>query len=573
LPIKTAHSRVNGYFVHQQDKAIRANLTKTASVFFLTFFVLFIGMTLCPNIYDEGLILTGAMRVAAGQIPHRDFYANYGPGQFYTIAALFKLFGESILVERLYDLFIRALLVTFTYAIISSYCRRSISIWISVATILWLLGFNHVAGTPLMPVLLLNLVASILILPVFSRPISTKRMLAAGAVAGMAALFRYDTGIALLGIHACVIAIAVSFQMSGISNRLRAFASTFWSYLLGFAAVTLPALLYYLSVSPLYPFVHDIILYPSKYYYRGRNLPFPGIPLSALENIGVYLPIAIVGIALYMVVVRRLRGSGENASNPQSIPEEQKWHGFLVTFGLLTLVMYFKGLVRVSVIHMSLSIIPSLILIAVLFQHRLTLSRPVRISITVLLWLSVFAAGCSALREVRTVRHEPASVPKDILLSARHSFPEMQVTWCKIENPLTRGFCFFPDDDHIQAIEFIESHTRSDQKLFVGQTRHDIVFANDNLTYFATQRLPATKWSHFDPGLQNSYEIQTQMVHDLEVNTPPYIVLDSELDLIREPNDSSKSSGVTLLDEYIHNKYQHVKTFGEMSIFQRIHIP
>jgi hypothetical protein len=63
------------------------------------------------------------------------------------------------------------------------------------------------------------------------------------------------------------------------------------------------------------------------------------------------------------------------------------------------------------------------------------------------------------------------------------------------------------------------------------------------------------------------------MVHDLEVNAPPYIVLDSEFDLINEPNDSSKSSGVTLLDEYIHSKYQHVETFGEMSIWQRIVTP
>jgi hypothetical protein len=530
-------------------------------------------MSLRPNIYDEGIILTGAMRVAAGQIPHRDFYANYGPGQFYTIAGLFKLFGESILVERLYDIFIKALLVASIYTIVSSYCRKSIAVWASIATILWLFGLDQVAGTAQIPVSLLNLVASTLLLPVFLRPISTRRTLAAGVVVGMAALFRYDVGVALLGVHACVIAIAVSLRMSGISNRLRAFASTFWSYLAGFAAVTLPALLYYLSVAPLSPFVHDIILYPSEYYHRGRNLPFPAISLRALENIGIYLPIAIVSITLYIVVLR-LRGRGEDASNSQSIPEEQKWHGFLVMFGLLALVMYFKGFVRVSLVHMHLSIIPSLLLIAVLFQHRLTLTRPIRISVTFLMWLSIFAAGCSALREVRTLQHvEHASVPKSMLLSVRHAWPETQATWCKIESPLTTGLCFLPDDGRIQTIEFIGSHTTPDQKLFVGQTKHDRIFANDNLIYFATQRLPASKWSHFDPGLQNSSEIQTQMVHELEVNAPPYIVLDSEFDLTHEPNDSSKSTGVTLLDEYIHNKYQHVETFGEMSIFQRIHLP
>jgi hypothetical protein len=59
------------------------------------------------------------------------------------------------------------------------------------------------------------------------------------------------------------------------------------------------------------------------------------------------------------------------------------------------------------------------------------------------------------------------------------------------------------------------------------------------------------------------------MVQELERKSPPYIVLDSEFELSREPNDSSKSSGVTLLDEYIHGKYQPTETFGTMSVWKR----
>jgi len=103
----------------------------------------------------------------------------------------------------------------------------------------------------------------------------------------------------------------------------------------------------------------------------------------------------------------------------------------------------------------------------------------------------------------------------------------------------------------------------------VGVTKHDRIFANDNIIYFATQRLPATHWSHFDPGLQNSYDIQVEMVHELKASAPPYIVLDSEFERIREPNDSARSSGVTLLDEYIHKAYQRVQNFGDLSIWQR----
>jgi hypothetical protein len=61
------------------------------------------------------------------------------------------------------------------------------------------------------------------------------------------------------------------------------------------------------------------------------------------------------------------------------------------------------------------------------------------------------------------------------------------------------------------------------------------------------------------------------MIHELEVNAPPYIVLDSEFDLTREPNDSAMSTGVTLLDEYLGKKYRRAETIGELSVWQRVH--
>ena len=565
---KGANLQNSKYLVDRQRETLPGPLIGIALVFLFSYLILFLGMSRHPIVYDEGLILTAAMRVAAGQIPHRDFYTNYGPAQFYLLAGLFKLFGESLLVERLFDLFLKALVVTSVYAIASCYSRRSIAVCTSIITVLWLFGLNG-SGSTIIPVSLLNLIGSALILPVFLRSVSIRRMFVAGAVAGVATLFRYDTGVALLGIHACVVTIAI--YLKGGSNKLRTSASTFWPYLLGFAVLTLPPALYYLSVAPLHSFVHDIILYPARYYGRGRGLPFPGIYLKGLENLEIYLPIVVIGVSLYVALARHLGARGKGESSSQGISEEQDWHGFLITFGLVALIMYCKGFVRVSLAEMYLSIVPSFLLIAVLFQHRLTFPRLVRTSIMCFVWLTVLATTWATLHVVKLLYVHHLSVAERMLSVSRGTSPESQTTWCKIENPLTTGFCFLPEDDRIQTIEFIDSHTRPDQELYVGSTKHDRIFVNDNLTYFATQRLPATKWSHFDPGLQNNYDIQTQMVHELDVNAPPYIVLDSEYDLVREPNDSSKSTGVTLLDEYLHNRYQHIETFGEMSVWQRIH--
>jgi hypothetical protein len=417
-------------------------------------------------------------------------------------------------------------------------------------------------------VTLLNLSGSILILPVFRGTASARRLFAAGAVAGLASLFRYDTGIALLVVHACAISIAVYLRGSGISNRLRTFASTFWPYLMAFACVTLPPLLYYLSVAPLGPLVHDMILYPAKYYYRGRNLPFPQIGLHSLEDLGIYLPIMIAAAALYAAVAGYL-----GARNSAGMVEKQEWQGFLITFGLLTAAMYFKGYVRVSLFQMSLAIIPSLLLIAVLFQHRLSSSRPARVSIACLMGASFLSAASLAFHGTKDFYVNHLSVAEYIFSADRGGLPQAQANWCKRGNPLTRGLCFLPEIDRARTIEFIDSHTTPDQPLYVGLIRHDKIFAADNITYFATQRLPATRWSELDPDLESRYDVQTQMVDEFEKNVPPYIVLDSEFAQQNEPNDSSKSSGVTLLDDYIRDRYQQVASFGLMSVWQRRYSP
>src|ERR1700761_7198226 len=64
--------------------------------------------------------------------------------------------------------------------------------------------------------------------------------------------------------------------------------------------------------------------------------------------------------------------------------------------------------------------------------------------------------------------------------------------------------------------------------------------------------------------------LQREMISDLERNKPPYLALDSEFDKVHEPNGSSVHTGVHLLDDYIAQHYRLVKTFGEMTVLQRI---
>ena len=567
MTVKIADIQNNDKSEEKQESGSRELLTSFVVVFLLSLFALIVGMSLHPNAYDEGIVLTGSMRVAAGQVPHRDFYSIYGPAQFYILAVLFKFFGQTLLIERALDLFYRALLVASVYVIAVSYVRRRIAVCASAVTLVWLFAlYYYTVGAATIPVSLLNLVSTGLVVQAFTHPVSRRRIFAVGVLSGLASLFRYDTGIALLWIHVCVIAIGVTVRLK--EDRFSGFIAQCWPYLLGFGVVVLSPIVYYFSVAPVQPFIHDVIFFPSHYYHRARNLPFPTITLKSLDNFAIYLPIAILGVSLFAIVTNYLREKDNGASAYTKL-QNQRGQGFLIAFSLLAMAMYLKGVVRVGVIQMYLATIPTILLTALLFEERSVFWRPVRRFIVMATCLTVLSPAWGSLREIRDMYVQHVSLPEHVWSTVRKTSPAIRATWCATTSPLTRGLCFLPEDYRIQAIEFIQSHTRPDQTLFVGVTRHDKIVANDNLTYFATHRLPATRWSHFDPDLQTSAEIQKQIVSELEINLPPYIILDSEYDLQQEPNDSSRSSGVTILDDYLHRKYHPLHSFGQMSIWQR----
>src|SRR5947209_8741930 len=67
--------------------------------------------------YDEGVTLTKAALTAAGSIPFRDYWITYGPLDTYALAAAFKAFGISVIVERALGIVVLALLALVAFAV------------------------------------------------------------------------------------------------------------------------------------------------------------------------------------------------------------------------------------------------------------------------------------------------------------------------------------------------------------------------------------------------------------------------------------------------------------------------
>src|SRR5260370_8004694 len=50
---------------------------------------------------EEGFMLVFPDRVLHGWVPNKDFLYLYGPGSLWALAAIYKVFGTHLLVERL----------------------------------------------------------------------------------------------------------------------------------------------------------------------------------------------------------------------------------------------------------------------------------------------------------------------------------------------------------------------------------------------------------------------------------------------------------------------------------------
>jgi len=138
-------------------------------IFSGAFFYFLAGIHREVNIYDEGVVVYGAERVLRGDTPYRDFWTIYSPGQFYTLAAVLKLFGSFVLVERVWDLFVRSLLglAIFFVGFKLTGFKPAVLCWL-VATF-WL-GYIGYYNYPLFPAMLFSLASLLFIMNYFFKP-------------------------------------------------------------------------------------------------------------------------------------------------------------------------------------------------------------------------------------------------------------------------------------------------------------------------------------------------------------------------------------------------------------------
>ena len=543
-------------------------------VFFVAFVVMAISVNREISLFDEGVILTGATRVMAGAVPHRDFYVPYGPAQFSILASLFKLFGPSVLVERLWDLLMKAAAVSCVFLI----GRRLMmttkwSLAVSTLCIVWL-SYIGVPGWPIWPALFILMVGANLLLSVLDGESKAGRLIAAGVCVGVATLFRYDVGFLITVSESIVVLLYCWFREESTGTRLRQGAIVIVQFWGGIALVCVPVAVAYFLLGAVGDFWFDIVTFPMRFYAAMRGLPLPsqffsGLSAPDTEYI-VYLPFA----ALVASIVALLNGNyflvDENpeARGAKAESDKLKWKlGLLVA---MIFAFYVKGYVRASAVHVGLALIPSFMVLGVI-ASAYTRRRPPLVAIglgfafLVAIVPTVHAAGHVALAAARNISW---------ILGTHRSVPALAGRGdadgpCRPAPGLERISCFILGPDQTEAVLYLQARMAPGEPIFVGLLRHDKILANDVGFYFVSKFRPITKWYQFDPGLQTSAIIQTSIARDLERIKPMYVVLDSKFEDVVEQNESAVSSGVSLLDHYIVDHYKSVASFGTCFVMKR----
>lgn len=518
-------------------------------LFGLTLAVLALGLTREVRIYDEGTSVYGAARVLKGEVPYRDFWTIYGPGQFYLLALVFKIFGTSLLIERIFATALASLFVLLVYVLARKVANPLASLISWVLMLAWLapLGFN--LATPLIPGLIFSLLSLWAALAYLedSRP---RSLFLAGLAAAGAGVFRHDLGFYTVAAESLLL---IPFVLS--RTRLQGLLRATGVYLGGLVVVLAPVAVLLVATVPLGDLAADLIVFPLTTYPKVRSLPYPWNPVvdpsliaecltcyakASLERLGYLLPPAVIAAGL-IVTALGVRRRTFRWDDPAT------WARLLLLAGA---ILYFnEGRFRA----LPTQLVPAMALVFVLVPVFVAdLGKRSRLFA---LALSAFVAAAMLFP-----LYEKARLTKNLITRpAAFSF----------SLPRAGGISARRDSGYEAAIRFVRARVPEGDRIFVGNLRHDMVFVNDILFYFLSERHSATRYHELHPGLVTSETVQDEIVRDLERHRVRYLVLRDESAHTPEPNESGRSSGVTLLDDYIRSTFSPVEAFGDYSVWVR----
>ena len=497
---------------------------------------------------DEGLMLQAAARIANGEVPYRDFWWFYPPGQPYLLALIWKLHGPSLVDWRIVRALANATVGVLVWRLA---LRRSGQIPALFAWAVAIFAVSSATGPHPYPIAMALALGSLLCLD--ARP------WAAGILLGIVAAWRIEFA-AYLGLGS-----ALGLAWRGTKPRVLA---VWFGSAIGAAAVFYVPVVAAAGAAKSWDL---LVRYPVLEFSKYQTLPFPlvwdgggnsqGLDLVA-QFVSYHMPLALIiglGSSLGALVLSRRDG---------------RW--LELAAGIFAVGMANYLVVRADAFHTGpLAIMDAVLaawavgaVIEVRRQRAWSVSpqfgwRP-RIALlsASLACVSVGWALVDTVwkreREVREARHA-----RIIRVDVADGVKELSETRCSLRGEPVQ-LCSLADLE--KAVGWVRANTSG--PIYVATKRSDWITAGAPLFYVLSGRGNVTAYDIAAPGVLTGAKVQKEIIEDLSRSGATVVRYEAGITAAPEPNQAGKSTGIRILDDWLDSNYVVVERFGVWVILQ-----
>jgi hypothetical protein len=471
---------------------------------------------------DEGMVLAYPEQILKGKLPYRDFETFYTPGNLYSLAGVYAVFGVSVEVERTVGLVYRLILLAGVFA----FARRwglptavgSVALAALVIVPTRLYAFAWYGGV---------VCAFWSVLVLAAKP-SGARLVVSGLLAAGALLFRQDLGPAVL---ASAIPLVLHLTRG---QKIR--------YLASFSIGLLP-LCVLLVVVGWRPMLDNLFIMPVLEASKGRHLPL-GLAEGDVRACLMFHAMSI-GLAMLASGLSWWRTGGSNTSR------------LLLSVSLLAAGMTHQATQRADIYHvpfgtwLSIALLP--VSIVVLSQMgRSTYQSPSRCILASCVAVFAFSVGSPG-------------ISRYLGLQVKSSFAAQGVRSVEV---IVRDRAFpmraFPRETQ-KVAALLEEQSSPGERLFVGTGDLRKSFAADTFFYHLFPWLtPATYFMEFNPLSAN--RTGSRLADDLA--TADWVILNRFWDHPNEPN-MSNIEGSNAPNEIRKSQFKLVLESGPYGVFKK----
>jgi len=455
-------------------------------IYAIGFIYLLISFNYGVNIYDEGLVLVGGMRVLDGDLPYSDFWTIYAPGTYY-LSAFLQLLTTQIWLQK----FI-AIVVTFIVAIqLNSIYRllthkRQYYVFIA-AIILSGFGLKYLNASSLG---LMFALTGIYYGLKYFKTSDNRMILKSGLSIGITALFRHDFAFYIF--VPFLLSLLFDVNKKNLLNKIIALFK-----------VLLPAILVFILLGIFTGFNNifdQLVVFPLTKFSSTRSLPFPLLweARAISDSMSNYFYNAWISIMFLVPPIIAIAN--------YIIFRKHNYASLYIFYGLLVLLFFNQALNRSDYSHL----LPALLL-------ALPLVYSIIASVNTKFY-RVVALGLSAVFFLIIPIGKKLNYAKKNYISKVDSSSTIPtLNFIHLEESLVQRYDF---------IKEVESNIIKGGNTFIGLKDMSSIEINDVLSYYILGIKPNTKYHELHPGIADNKYYQSELLEQLITQNQYVILLD-----------------------------------------------